>query len=86
MKEVKMFMMDTCPHCQKALSMMSELCEKRPEYKAVEIKMTDERKEPDYANSFDYYSVPTFFVGDVKIHEGVPSMEAIERVYSEALR
>jgi glutaredoxin len=86
MKEVKMFLMETCPHCKKALSLMEEICAEHPEYKAVEIKKTDETKEPDYAAKFDYYYVPTFYVGDVKLHEGVPTKEAIEKVYAEALR
>ncbi|MDR1884672.1 MAG: thioredoxin family protein [Synergistaceae bacterium] len=86
MKEVKMFMMETCPHCRKALSLMEEICAEHPEYKTVEIKMTDETKEPEYAGKFDYYYVPTYFVGEAKIHEGVPSREAIEKVYEEAVK
>ncbi|MDR3265161.1 MAG: thioredoxin family protein [Synergistaceae bacterium] len=86
MKEVKMFMMATCPHCRKALSLMEEICAEHPEYKTVEIKKTDETKDPDYAAKFDYYYVPTFYVGDAKLHEGVPTKEAIEKVYAEALR
>jgi glutaredoxin len=85
-KEVKMFIMGTCPHCKKALSLMKEICSERPEFGAVEIKITDETKEPEYAERFDYYRVPTFFVGDAKLHEGVPSREAIVNVYEEALK
>jgi glutaredoxin len=85
-KEVKMFMMGTCPHCKKALSLMKEICSERPEFEAVEIKITDETKEPEYAGRFDYYYVPTFFVGDDKVHEGVPNREAIVKVYEEALK
>ena len=85
MKEVKMFMMETCPHCRKALSLMEEICAEHPEYKTVEIKKIDETKESDYAAKFDYYYVPTFYVGGAKLHEGVPTKEAIEKVYAEAI-
>ncbi|MDR1731401.1 MAG: thioredoxin family protein [Synergistaceae bacterium] len=85
MKEVKLFLMETCPHCKKALALMEEILAAHPEYKAVEVKKIDETKEADYAATFDYYYVPTFYVGDEKIHEGVPSREAIEKVYAAAL-
>jgi glutaredoxin len=85
MKEVKMFMMETCPHCKKALSLMEEICREQPRYKEVVVKQIDEKKDPAYAEKFDYYYVPTYFVGDEKLHEGVPSKEAIEKVYAAAL-
>jgi glutaredoxin len=85
MKEVKMFMFEGCPHCRKASEMMAEACRANPEYAKVAVTKIDEKKDPDYANRFDYYYVPTFFVGDEKLHEGVPSKEAIEKVYAAAL-
>ncbi|MDR1481561.1 MAG: thioredoxin family protein [Synergistaceae bacterium] len=86
MKEVKMFIMETCPHCKRARALMKEICSERPEFSAVDIEITDETKEPEYAGRFDYYYVPTFFVDGEKIHEGVPSREAIVKVYEEALK
>ena len=38
-----------------------------------------------YAAKFDYFYVPTFYVGTEKLHEGVPSKEAIERVFAAAV-
>ena len=84
MKEVKMFIMGTCPHCKKALEIMEQICEEHPEYKKLAIQITDETKEPDYAAQFDYHYVPTFFVDGVKLHEGKPTKEAIEKVYEAA--
>jgi glutaredoxin len=86
MKEVKMFMIETCPHCKKAFSLMEEICREHPEYETVKIEKIDETKEADYAGKFDYYYVPTFYVGGVKIHEGSPTKEALERVYAEAVK
>jgi glutaredoxin len=84
MKEIKMFMMVTCPHCKKALEMMDEIFAAHPEYKEIPLKKIDERAEPDYAEKFDYYYVPTFFVGDEKVHEGVPSKESVMNVFVKA--
>ncbi|GHV40154.1 hypothetical protein FACS1894187_20810 [Synergistales bacterium] len=85
MKEVHMFMMETCPHCKKAAALMEEIFAEHPEYKSVPLKKTDETKEPDYAATFDYYYVPTFYVGGEKLHEGVPTKEAVEKVFAAAL-
>ena len=86
MKEVKMFMFEGCPHCKKAFLLMEEICNEHPEYKAVKIETIDEKKQEEYAAQFDYYYVPTFYVGGVKIHEGSPTKEAIEKVYAEAIK
>jgi glutaredoxin len=86
MKEIRMFLMESCPHCKKALGLMEELFAAHPEYKEIPLKKIDETREPDYAAKFDYYYVPTFYVGDEKLHEGVPSPEAIEKVFAEAAK
>ena len=85
MKEVKMFMTETCPHCLKAFSLMEEICREHPEYKNVKIEKIDETKKPDYAAKFDYYYVPTFYVDGVKVHEGIPTKDAIEKVYAQSI-
>lgn len=86
MKEIKMFMLEHCPHCKKARTMMDEIFAAHPEYKDIPFRMIDEGKEPNYANQFDYHYVPTFYVSDEKMHEGVPAKEAIEKVFAEAYR
>ena len=77
-------MMKTCPHCRKAAEIMKEILAGRPEYKAIPIKVIDETEERDYASKFDYFYVPAFYVGEDKLHEGVPSKEAIEKVFEAA--
>lgn len=79
-----MFMMATCPHCKKALSMMDEIYAAHPEYREIPLEKIDERADPNAAAQFDYYYVPTFFVGGRKLHEGVPSKEAVMKVFMEA--
>ena len=89
MKEVKMFTMATCPHCKKALSLMEEICLEHPEYNTIKIEKIDVTKDADYdayAAKFNFYYVPTFCVDGVKIHEGVPTKEALEKVCAEAVK
>lgn len=85
MKEILMMMMAGCPHCRRARAWMEELCEEHPEFREVPVRMVDETLEPDFAQTLDYYYVPTYFVEGRKLHEGVPTKEAIEAVYRAAL-
>lgn len=85
MKKVIMFYMEGCPHCARARKMVEALKEKHPEYRDVEIEETDENKNSDMASEYDYYYVPSYFVDGKKLHEGVPSFEAIESVLKAAI-
>ena len=85
MKEVKMFMFEGCPHCQRAEEMITEIFAEHPEYARIPFTVIDERKNPEIAEEYDYYYVPTFYTGDVKMMEGVPTKEAIEKVFAKAL-
>ena len=85
MKEITFFMMDVCPYCKKAQKWLDELMAEHPEYKKIPMKVIDERKEPDIANRYDYYLVPTFYVDGVKLHEGVATKEKIEAVLKQAM-
>lgn len=84
-KPVRMMVLAHCPHCRRAFQIMEELRATHPEYAEVSVEVIDEGEQVELANSLDYYYVPTFFVDGVKIHEGVPSEEAVERVFLEAL-
>ena len=85
MKHVKMMMLSTCPHCKKAFEMLDELKKEHPEYRDVEIEVIDEQQEEEKTKGYDYWYVPTFFVDDQKLHEGVPSIAAIEAVLKAAI-
>ncbi len=86
MKEVKMFMFEGCPHCSNAKRMLEEIFVEHPEYAKVPFTVIDENKNPEIADQYDYYYVPTFFTGDVKMMEGVPIKETIEKVFLTALK
>jgi hypothetical protein len=64
---------------------MDELLAENAEYRAVEIEKIDELVYPDVARKYNYYFVPTFYVGDEKLHEGVASRKKIQHVFDAAL-
>ncbi len=86
MKEVKMFMLESCPHCRKAREMIAEIFSRHPEYAKVPFTMIDESINPEIADQYDYDYVPTFYTGDVKMMEGVPTKEAIKKAFAAALK
>lgn len=80
MKSVKLFMFKGCPHCAQALKFWNQLVEAHSEYKGVSLEIIDEKLQPELADQYDYYYVPTFFVDNQKVHEGAVSLEAVRNV------
>ena len=86
MKPVKLFYLKTCPFCKKALRYIEEAKAAHPELEAVEIEMIEESEEPAVADQYDYYYVPTFYVGGgEKVHEGGIYPDEVEAVLRRAL-
>lgn len=85
MKEITMFMKAGCPYCREAFDYIDELKKEDARYASLKIKEIDEEKEAELANTFDYYYVPTFYVDGEKLHEGLPSKEAVKEVLDAAL-
>ncbi|MDR1780977.1 MAG: thioredoxin family protein [Tannerella sp.] len=84
MKPVQLFYLKSCPYCQRALSYIDQL-KKQAAYKDVDIEMIEESEEPELADSYDYFYVPTFYVGGVKEHEGAASFEEVEAVFKKII-
>ena len=85
MKKLTMFVLAACPHCNRALGWMEDLYAENPMYKTIEIEKIDEGTHPAIADQYDYYYVPTFFMGDQKLHEGVASLDIIRDVFDTAM-
>lgn len=85
MKEILLFIMETCPHCKLARSFQEELFAAHPQWRDIPLRMVDERLEPEFANSHDYYYVPTYYVDGVKIHEGHAEKADVEKVFRAAM-
>lgn len=64
---------------------MEEL-KKRPEYENIVIEAIEETEHPDIADRYDYYYVPTFYIGEEKVHEGGILPEEVERIFKKALK
>lgn len=84
MKPILMFYMETCPYCREARAWMREIVQEHPEYAKIPLEMVEERERPDVAEQYDYWYVPTYFVGGEKAHEGAASRAMIEAVYRRA--
>jgi len=85
MKKITMFVMESCPYCKGAKRIMDALFAENPEYLSLEIEIIDENLHPDIADNYDYYYVPTFYVGDEKLHEGAATMKKVRHVFDAAL-
>jgi glutaredoxin len=85
MKELTYFRLESCPYCRRAENYLDELMKENPEYKNIPIKPIDEDKQPEIANSFDYWYVPCFYAGSKKLHEGAATKEKIKAVLDAAL-
>lgn len=69
MKEVLMFYLENCGYCHKARQALDELFEENPAYRQIPLTRIEESREPELADRYDYYAVPTFFVDGRKIFE-----------------
>ncbi|SCJ50000.1 thioredoxin family protein [Neobittarella massiliensis] len=85
-RPVKMMYLESCPYCQQAFSMVEQLVAQHPEYGQVEIETVEESREPEKTKGLNYWYVPTYFVGDEKVLEGVPTLEKVEQVFIRALQ
>lgn len=83
---MKLFILENCPHCKRALNWMKELQEENEAYKRIEIEIIDEAKHPEIADTYDYYYVPAYFIGSTKVHEGVVFKEKIKKIFDDALK
>ncbi len=85
MKELTYFYLQNCPHCKRASSYIEELMSENEKFKEIVINRIEERQEEEIANSYDYYYVPTFFMGKEKLAEGALTKEDVKKVLEEAL-
>lgn len=69
MKELTMFYLDSCGYCDKARRALDELFIENPAYAAIPLTRIEESREPALADSYDYYAVPSFFIGKEKLFE-----------------
>lgn len=78
MKKVTLFYMVGCPYCNNARKAVEELKREDEWCAQVDIEWIDERKESALAEQYDYYYVPSIFLGKTKLYEASPSQNAQE--------
>ena len=86
MQKITMFTMEACPYCKEAHKWMKELFDAYPQYAEIPLAFIDEVEQPEKAAEYDYYYVPTYYVGDKKVHEGAASYDIIRSVFDKALK
>lgn len=84
MQKITMFMMRSCPYCKKAFAFNEQVLAAHPEYAALELELVDEREQAARAEAHDYYYVPTYYVGEKKLHEGAATLADVEAVFRAA--
>lgn len=86
MKELTLFYLQGCAHCKAARAYMKELRAENPEYAQIPIRKVEERFHKKEADRYDYFYVPSFFIGDEKIAEGSIDKEGVRAVFEAALK
>ena len=81
MKDILLFYLPGCPHCKLALRFQEELLAEHPAWKDIPFQMVDESREAALADTYDYYYVPTYYVGGQKVHEGHAEKCDVEKVF-----
>jgi glutaredoxin len=84
MKELTYFYLTGCPFCHKADQLIEQIKAQEPRLAAVPIHKIEESQEAALSDSYDYYYVPCFFLGDRKLFEGDPDETVIRTVLETA--
>lgn len=84
MKTITMFYQRRCPFCKKAFAYMDELLQQEP-YRGLQIEKIEETEQPELADQYDYYYVPTFYIDGEKVHEGGIFRDEVKALFDKAL-
>lgn len=86
MAKLTLFYLRNCPFCKRALQYIDELKTEHEELRAIEIEMIEESEQPEVADRYDYYYVPTLYLGEEKLHEGGIYKEEVEALLRNVLK
>ena len=90
-KKVTFFYLPGCPYCKNANMAIEELIRENPAYGAIEIERINEQDPPGGISGYNYYYVPSMFIGKEKIYEANPSQTyedikaSVKEVFEKAL-
>ena len=77
MEKLQIFYLKHCPYCKNAIKALEELQKENPNYKSINIEWIEENENSELANKYDYYRVPSIFLGNKKLYECNPSHDYI---------
>ena len=69
MEKLTLFYLDTCPYCRNARRALDELYAEDPGLRDVPIDWINEDEQAALAETYDYYAVPSIFLGKEKLYE-----------------
>ncbi|MBR3227370.1 MAG: glutaredoxin [Erysipelotrichaceae bacterium] len=69
---MKIFYLETCPYCINARRALKELQDNDPDCAAIETEWIEESRQPQIADTYDYYRVPSVFCDGEKLYECDP--------------
>lgn len=84
MKKLTVFHLHYCPHCLKAKKILEDLS-KEEAFQEISYEWVEEREEAERAAKYDYYYVPTFYLGNEKLHEGKVSEEILREMLEKVV-
>ncbi|MBR6648161.1 MAG: thioredoxin family protein [Bacteroidaceae bacterium] len=85
MKKIMIFYQEKCPFCKRAFNYIEELKKENSKYSEIPIELIEETLQPDFADTFDYYYVPTFYVDGEKVHEGGIKKDEVKAIFNAAI-
>ena len=87
MKQLKIFYLEGCPYCRRAREAVRELTAERPAYAKAEIEWIEETLQPAVADRYDYWYVPSVFLGERKLFEAAPTdtFQSLKKAMQSAL-
>ena len=90
--KITFFYLPGCPYCKNANRAIEELIQENPEYGKIGIERINELNPPTGISGYDYYYVPSMFIGKEKLYEANPSQgyddirESVKAVFERALK
>lgn len=73
--KIDLFHLNGCPYCRHARAAIEALYAENPTYAAIPIRWIEEKEEPEIADAYDYFRVPTLFYRGEKLYEASPGQD-----------
>ena len=75
MPKLTLFHLDDCPYCHAARRAIEALRSENPAYAGIEVEWVEESRQPERVKGYDYWYVPTIFLGHQKLYEARPGQD-----------